>query len=311
MNGGSSPYQQPPFPGAPLNPAPTAGTAAPEASLNAGMSPTTQTTIVKKTNGGVAIILFVVGLIVGGVATYFILSATLIKNQRDVAAQEKTALESRINSLEAQVQQLEQAAAGGNTGGTSTGGTGTAPTVGGITPDAETNDWVVFNNASFHVSFKYPSDYTVREFLNSADLAELEDEQIVYAVGIYKAGDPTPAGMVRVYKTEENDGPTHRNLTLFKWVGTLPTSIDNQPAGAGAVAEVAEKEIILNGVDGFQLTGHESTPNSMEPTPGGATYTGYLFEETFDSSYLVHGCSTANSQAAIVGCLFSTTVSIK
>jgi type II secretory pathway pseudopilin PulG len=280
-------------------------------SSNVTVPATTQTTIVKKTNWGVVVILFIVGLIVGGVATYFVLSATIIKNEREAAAQEKTALESRINTLEAQVQQLEQAAAGTTTGGTSTGGTGTAPTVGGITPDAQTSDWVVFNNASFHISFKYPSDYTVREFQSSADLAELEDEQIVYAVGIYKAGDPTPAGMIRVFKTNQNDGPDHRNVRLFKWVGTLPTSIDNQPAGAGVSPEVAEKEIILNGVDGFQFTAHESVPNALEPTPGGATYTGYFIEETFNASYLVHGCSTANSQAAIVGCLFSTTVSIK
>lgn len=310
--GSSGPY---------ATPGATAPTAAPTPAGTAYQPSTPPQPVVAKParNGSplLAILMLIIGLLVGGAAGYFLGDILVFSSERTQLTTERTQLQQRVAQLEQQVATL-QAGTGnsgtgtGNTGtGTQTPGTGTAPTVSGVTPDPETATWSVYDNATFHISFRHPSDYTVREFQNSGDLTsqDLDPEEVAFAVGIFKASEAEPAGMVVVFKSQENDGPDHRGLTLFSFPGQLPTTLVTEAAGAGQINKVDEKTVIVNGTDAVELTAVEG--RGSEATPGGSTYTGYLFEEQFNQNYLATYCdSDQTTQSNIVGCLWLTTVNI-
>jgi hypothetical protein len=270
-----------------------------------------------------AIVLLVVGLVVGGAAGYFVGDLLIFSAERKQAAADKTALQQRVTQLEQQVATLQTGT--GNTGtattgtgsgtGTSTSGTGTAPTVGGITADPQTANWSLFEDKEKHFSFKYPSDYEVQAFQNSGDLASIKEsvglsdsDDFWFAIGIFKPGESTPAGLLRIYRLPP-DGPAHRDLQNFKFIDALPTTTQGQAAGAGVAPKADETAISLNGTEGFQFVSVEG--KGLDATPGGSTYTGHLFEEQFDNSYLTTYCdSDQTSQRNVVGCLWLTTFTI-
>lgn len=263
-----------------------------------------------KSGKGLAIILLILGLLIGGAAGFFIGYFFVFQPARERAELERTQFQSQISQLQTKVSDLEKQVADAATGvipvqdgtGTSGTGTGTAPTTGGITADPQTANWVVFNDPQFHFSFKYPSDYEVKTVPDT-------DTTILVHYGIFKIGDSVEAGSVRVYKTEENDGPSRRSLRLFNWPNSLPVPTTQEAAGAGRIQSVEESPVTHNGTEGFEFSAIEATGNnSFDPKPGGQTFTGYVFENQFDATYLVGNCSSdKTSQRNLVGCLFGTT----
>ncbi len=278
-----------------------------------GPAQTTLTTPPKK-GKGLAIVLLIVGILIGGLAGFFIAYFFVFQPERDRAALERTQFQSQISQLQTQTAALQAQldATGGPTGaipvitgpgsGTSGTGTGTAPTTGGITADAQTANWVMFNDPQYHFSFKYPADYEVK-------MVPETDTTILVHYGVFKIGESVEAGSVRVYKSPADKGPSHRNLLLNNWPKTLPVPTTQTSAGAGSVQKVEESPVNVNGTEGAELSAAEAVKiGSYDAKPGGQTLTGYLFEEQFNASYLVGNCSSdTSSQRNLVGCLFGTT----
>jgi len=260
--------------------------------------------------------MLIVGLLVGGAAGYFLGDLIVFSAERNQAAADKTALQQRVTQLEQQVATLQTGTGNSGTGagtGTGTSGTGTAPTVGGVTPDPETATWSVYTNTQYHFSFKYPADYETREFTDPTQFEEqglpADDDEVKFAVGIFKPGDAQFALLVRVYKTPDDDGVDHREIKLSRFANWLPSGIQTEPAGAGQIAKIGESVVTVNGTDGFELTATEG--RGLEATPGGSTYTGYVFEDVFSSHYLVQQCDSDQTvQRNVVGCLALTTFTI-
>ncbi|MFH0831186.1 MAG: hypothetical protein V1895_03960 [Parcubacteria group bacterium] len=263
-----------------------------------------------RTNWLMALVLFLVGLLGGGAAGYFLGDFLIFQPKLDQTEADKAQLESRVAALETEITQLQQGTTPTtpSTSGT-TPGSGTAPTVSGVTPDPQTAGWSTFTSPEFHFSFKYPSDYQVRTFQSKSDLVQLNDNDVIFAAGLYKTGEQEAAGIVYVYKSASAQGLDQRSLALFKWPAHLPSAVQTEAAGAGQVNLVEEQTLTVNGTEGMQLTAYEG--RELEKDPAGSTYKGYLFEEQFNQSYLVSQCdSDQSTQRNIVGCLFLTTFTI-
>ncbi|MFO0704891.1 MAG: hypothetical protein U0517_02900 [Candidatus Andersenbacteria bacterium] len=267
-----------------------------------------------RTNWLLCIVFLLIGLLLGGLAGYFVGDLLVFTPRLNESETARGQLESRVAVLENQLAQLQQSGTSGGSSSKTTPGTGTAPSISGITPDPKTADWQVYTDTEHHLSFRYPIDYEVKVFENSGDLAQLNDDKTYLGVGIFKKGEAQPAGMVYLYTPEgsvgsRGAGPTHSDLQRNRFVSHLPTQVLQESAGAGLINTVAEQSIILNGTDGIQLSAQEGSKTTQ--TPGGSTYTGYLLENKFSNTYLTSACdSDQSTQPNIVGCLFLTTVSI-
>jgi hypothetical protein len=255
------------------------------------------------------IIWFLVGLIIGGAAGYFAGYFFYFKPQIDEAQRVRTGLEAQITTLKQQLQPTGIVPT--PTTPTITPGTGTAPTTGGITPDAETANWSTFTSTDFNFSIKYPTDYEAKPAQNSGDLAKFDDDDIVFALEIIKPGETEAAATVRVYNNPDDDGPTETELHR-RWADTLPVSITQKAAGAGKVVSIQTSDVTLNGTQATELSGVEATSfGSFEPLPGGQTFTGYAFPDQFSRGYLVGSCGSDQTvQRNLVGCLALTTFTI-
>ncbi|MDP2587702.1 MAG: hypothetical protein Q8P33_02930 [bacterium] len=257
-----------------------------------------------KSSIALVIVMLLVGLLVGGAAGYFIGDLLVFGPRFDESESDKAQLESRVSTLEAELAalQTDTPAPTGSTPTTTTG-ISTAPTANGITPDALTAGWSTYTNQENRLTFKHPSDYTVQEL----PLEDATNERL--RVGIFAAGAAEPAGCVIVYKSSGTGGPSQRDISLFAFPAELPTTLVQVPAGAGLANDITEQAVILNGQQATELSAVEG--RQQQATPGGATYTAYLIEDIFNSTYLIGGCSTLQtSPANLVGCPFETTVQI-
>ncbi len=264
-----------------------------------------------KSNWTAAIVLLIIGLLAGGAAGYFLGDLLVGKPAREAAATEKQQLQSQIATLQGQSSSNNTTTNTTPGTGTTTPGTGTAPTTSGVTADPQTTKWSTYTNTIGHFSFKYPSDYEVREFTKgTAEMSSLQtqvnDNNMVFAAGIFKKGETVPAGLVRLYDTETNQGINHRELKL-RFMRQLPSPL--QSGGTDTVEKIDESPITVNGSEGIKLNSYEGTGDVA--ATGGSTYTGYLFENQFDKNILVSYCnSDQGSQRNVVGCLFLTTFQI-
>ncbi len=249
-----------------------------------------------KSKMGLAITLLVVGLLLGGAAGYFIGDFLVFRPAQEKAAAERQALEDRIAALES-----DQTGTSLPGEPTKNDGTGTVDILQGITPDPLTDDWSVYTNEEHHFSFRYPANYEVRETPQP-----LDNEDQLFEVALFQAGSNVEAGSVRVYATPANDGPSTRDVTLFKWPSLLPTGLQGKSAGAGVAPGVESTTVTLNGNAALELTGVEG--KALTATPDGQTYTAYFIEDRFDASYLVGTCGTDQTkQENLVACPFLTT----
>lgn len=258
-----------------------------------------------------AIILLIVGLIVGGAGGYFGAQFLVFGPERSRQQTQVSELQTQVATLQQQVATLQ---AGSGNSGTATGstgtGTGTAPSgANNITPDPQTASWQTYTDAERHISFKYPAGYEVRSFQNSGDLAQqTKDANVFLVTGIFKVGESTPAGALYFHKTG-SEAQSHDGLVSNSWVATLPTLVLQKSAGAGLVNDVSEQTVTLNGTQVTKMSAQAGSKTT--PDPSGITYFGYLFEnqfsQTIDASYCSSDQTTERNQVA---CLWLTTITV-